>query len=405
MKKNEEALMYLKKSYDYTFRKKDTIGIAKALNNIGTAYFYENSLDSSQYYFTKSLETIKNIENDDGLKAFLYTNIGRNFAISHNKGKAIEYFQKAVNENELSPKPSSWVYNTIARYYYNEEEPDSTINYAIKANQLLANKVFSFENLDAVNMLYQSHLMKGNYKEAATFYLLNDRIRDSLNMIERAINVEKIQIEQEYKAKERIRELEERSESFKYYIMALCIFIIVLILVILLVRYRNKWIKTRLKSQLFEARQNEMDSKLELKNKELIGKAMIEIHRTEIIQEILDDLKQIKRRAVKQETQQAIDYILKRLQKDIHSDIWNEFEIAFEQVHESFYTKLQEEHPDLTSRDKRLCAMLKLNLTSKEIGQLTGQSFKSVENARTRLRKKLNLTNTKTDLTTYLSQI
>src|SRR5690606_17307244 len=124
-----------------------------------------------------------------------------------------------------------------------------------------------------------------------------DRIRDSLNMLERAINIEKIEIEQEYKAKERIRQLEKRSETFKYYIIVLCLFITLLILVILLVRYRNKWIKSRLKSELFEAKQNEMDAKLELKNKELIGKAMLEIHRTEIIQEILDDLKQIKRRA------------------------------------------------------------------------------------------------------------
>jgi DNA-binding CsgD family transcriptional regulator len=130
---------------------------------------------------------------------------------------------------------------------------------------------------------------------------------------------------------------------------------------------------------------------------------MIEMHRTEIIEDILNDLKEIKLKAAKKETQNAIDYIVKRLKRDTSSNVWEEFELRFEQVHESFYNNLTEKHPDLTSRDKRLCALLKLNLTSKEISQITGQSSKSVENARTRLRKKLDITNSNADLSAYLS--
>ena len=130
---------------------------------------------------------------------------------------------------------------------------------------------------------------------------------------------------------------------------------------------------------------------------------MVEIHRTEIIEEILQDLKEVKRKAAKKETQQAIDYIAKRLKRDTNSNIWEEFEMRFEQVHESFYKNLSKKHPDLTSKDKRLCALLKLNLTSKEIAQITGQSSKSIENARTRLRKKLEITHSDVELSAYLS--
>jgi DNA-binding CsgD family transcriptional regulator len=77
--------------------------------------------------------------------------------------------------------------------------------------------------------------------------------------------------------------------------------------------------------------------------------------------------------------------------------------MRFEQVHESFYKNLLAKHPDLTTREKRLAALLKLNLTSKEIAQITGQTSKSVENARTRLRKKLEITNSQTDLSAYLT--
>lgn len=132
---------------------------------------------------------------------------------------------------------------------------------------------------------------------------------------------------------------------------------------------------------------------------------MIEIHRTEIIEEILLDLKKVKRRVVKKETQQAIDFIAKRLKRDGNSNIWEEFEMRFERVHESFYENLSIKHPELTAGDKRLCALLKLNLTSKEIAQITGKTPKSVENARTRLRKKLAITHSNTDLSFYLSNL
>lgn len=132
---------------------------------------------------------------------------------------------------------------------------------------------------------------------------------------------------------------------------------------------------------------------------------MAEIHRTDSINEILTDLKQIKLKTVNKEMQQAIDIVLKRLEKNLNTDIWKEFEISFEQVHKSFFDKLTEDYPSLTPKDRRLCALLYLDLTTKEISQITGQSFKSIENARTRLRKKFDLTNEKVNLSTYLNTI
>lgn len=135
----------------------------------------------------------------------------------------------------------------------------------------------------------------------------------------------------------------------------------------------------------------------------LIGKAMSEINRTDNINEILTDLKKIKLQTANKEMQYAIDIVLKRLEKDLNTDIWKEFEISFEQVHKSFFDKLTVDYPSLTPKDRRLCALLYLDLTTKEISQITGQSFKSIENARTRLRKKFDLTNERVNLSTYLN--
>ncbi|HRZ41465.1 MAG TPA: response regulator [Bacteroidales bacterium] len=71
--------------------------------------------------------------------------------------------------------------------------------------------------------------------------------------------------------------------------------------------------------------------------------------------------------------------------------IWRDFENRFENVYESFYTKLHEQFPDLTPGERKLCALLRLNISSKDIAVITLQNPQSVDMARYRLRKKLDL--------------
>ncbi|WP_159522651.1 helix-turn-helix transcriptional regulator [Sunxiuqinia indica] len=63
----------------------------------------------------------------------------------------------------------------------------------------------------------------------------------------------------------------------------------------------------------------------------------------------------------------------------------------FERAHEQFLNKIKEMHPELTSKDLRLCAYLRMNLSSKEIAPLLGISVRGVENHRYRVRKKMKL--------------
>lgn len=81
---------------------------------------------------------------------------------------------------------------------------------------------------------------------------------------------------------------------------------------------------------------------------------------------------------------------------------WEDFEYHFLQIYESFYKNLEQKHPNLINYDKPLAAMLKLRLSTKEISNLLNVTPKTIENSRTRLRKKLELTNTKEELSKYL---
>lgn len=72
---------------------------------------------------------------------------------------------------------------------------------------------------------------------------------------------------------------------------------------------------------------------------------------------------------------------------------WEHFEMLFNQIHDNFIQRLKTEYPDLTTRDIRLCAYLRMNLNSKEIAPLMGISYRAIEALRYRVRKKMLLEN------------
>ena len=81
-----------------------------------------------------------------------------------------------------------------------------------------------------------------------------------------------------------------------------------------------------------------------------------------------------------------------KINKEIeHQDNWLVFEENFDKVHENFLQRLKGNHIDLTPKDLRLAAYLRMNLSSKEIAPLLNISIRSVEISRYRLRKKMNL--------------
>jgi hypothetical protein len=95
--------------------------------------------------------------------------------------------------------------------------------------------------------------------------------------------------------------------------------------------------------------------------------------------------------------------ILSSIKCQVHTKRWDDFQHQYLEAHKDFFSKLNETHPGLTSGEHRLCAMLRMNLSIKEICELTLQNPRAVEMARHRLRNKFNLEREE-NLTAYLSQ-
>jgi PAS domain S-box-containing protein len=142
---------------------------------------------------------------------------------------------------------------------------------------------------------------------------------------------------------------------------------------------------------------------LESKKRELTSSALRLIHISEMNNNLIAELGEISKYA-DHKGKEMIRNSINRFGTNTSENMWQEFETRFENVYESFYRSLNQLYPDLSSGDKKLCALLRLNLSSKDIAALTFQNSQSVDVARYRLRKKLNL-NSEENLVDFLMKI
>jgi len=193
--------------------------------------------------------------------------------------------------------------------------------------------------------------------------------------------------------------------------------VIFLILVMVLIQYLLKRIEiSRRKERLAHLksyRQKEQEYKREaliaekkiinLKNdklkiemihrdKELANQTMDLIRKNKFLVKIKEDLEKIKKSGSDDLLQDKISSLITKIDKDIdHKKQWEVFETAFDEVHEDFLIRLKERYPNLTPKELRLCAYLRMNISTKEIAPLMNISVRGVEICRYRVRKKLNI--------------
>ena len=143
---------------------------------------------------------------------------------------------------------------------------------------------------------------------------------------------------------------------------------------------------------------------LEYRNREIVSSLLSIAHKNELIQYIQKSLKKI----IDDSKPEDISK-LKEIYRTIEShsaleDSWENFKIHFEQVYPGFFERLSRKYQNLTAKDLRICAYLKLNFNTKEISALMNITPASAEISRVRLRKKLNLAKG-TNLTSFINKL
>lgn len=159
-------------------------------------------------------------------------------------------------------------------------------------------------------------------------------------------------------------------------------------------RSEKKLIKEKQQMELQKA--NEI---VEVKNRELAASALKLIEKEELLATLKNKLSQ----SGQEVTPKAIKEIVRSISIS-NAQNWKEFETRFIAVNKDFYHRLLEKFPKLTQGDQKLCALVKLNFSSKDMSKLMGISVESVHTTRYRLRKKMNLARD-INLTEFIAKI
>lgn len=189
--------------------------------------------------------------------------------------------------------------------------------------------------------------------------------------------------------KQRLTELEQRN---KIWFLERTIFIVSLLFLILVgfIYFKHVRSKHRDEKRLLEKERGlekqKTDELLEMKNKELAASTLKLIERDEFLASLRERLAEHKNGL----SPAGVDKMVRSIGVSTRQN-WEEFETRFIAVNKDFYKRLRERFPKLTQGDQKLCALIKLNFSSKDMAKLIGISVDSVHTTRYRLRKKLKL--------------
>ncbi|MDO4229185.1 MAG: triple tyrosine motif-containing protein [Capnocytophaga sp.] len=142
--------------------------------------------------------------------------------------------------------------------------------------------------------------------------------------------------------------------------------------------------------EITRLRNEKLETELQHKSKALAGATMMNIKHDDFLENLIVELENfMKEHKISiSKGRQIIQHIRENISTE---DEWQMFQENFDMIHKNFFRNLKFRYPNLTPSDLKLCVLLRLNYSSKEIASMQGVSIRGIETARYRLRKKLNL--------------
>lgn len=387
----------------------DSLAIADSWNNIANVYVdadkREKQNDKAFEYYTKAEAMYKKL----GLlssRFSIHINLGIEYEKRQEFTKAKQAFSKALdvakkNENipdEISARVN-FSYLFSKTYEFDNAEKHLTIAYAL-AHDL---EVIE-EELLVVDAFVNLRKLEGKYKQALDWTKIRKELSDRLYQQKR--NEFLVETEAKISLTKREKEIEqlilqEKADKNQRIILIVSASILLLLLLILLryqkIRHRNEQkietqkqalLNAQLEKTKLEKAHIEADSAN--RNQLLSNLAIHMVQKNEMLEGLQKEITSIAKSkgnisqellSLKTDLKQQL-----RIGKDIE-----EFNFQLQVINESFYKALEDKLPDLTKNEKKLAALLRLGLSTKEIAITSKSTESAIKIARHRLRKKLNM--------------
>ena len=365
---------------------------AQALNDIGNSYFYLKSYDQAEAYLQRSAVLAQEIQNLD-LEATALNNLGKTFTAKglFNKALEIEYRSLEIVEGVNSKIKEVESLNAIGQTYSAMGNPGKAITYFSRAIDLADSlQVLSFLG-NAYKFRALARVEVNDYQNAFEDLNLHLIFKDSVFNITKSQQIEEMRAifdteKKEQQIAQQETEIALLEEQEKVSVLQKWLLGSGLGLSLLVFGFGYYGIRQKMKRNALE--REKVDAELAFKKKELTTQALHLARKNETLENLKLKAQECKKEASTNGYQQLITTINFDLQDDSN---WENFSRYFEEVHKDFNANVNKKCPDVTPGELRLMALLKMNLSSKEIANILNISIPGIKKARQRLRKKLNL--------------
>lgn len=409
------AESYFRKALEINTKIGDKKELCLNYNNLAGASMKQDRYDEALNYMLDALQLINKNE-DAYFYHFMQCNIASLYMLKGENYLAISYLRNAVEYHRREGNLLDLIqcYNMLAEAYERQGNITEAMYYIGLSETALASVTNRDFEANMSIILSRFYSRRNNFEKAYDLLLRATELRDSLTKVN---DVKKIgNLEQIYNNEQKLREnallisemqLHKLEDDRRVTVIVIIIILLASVVVFLIVRtrLREKLHKTKeelamqqialseKEKELQRIKEQELNKTIDQKNRELSSYALSYTKDNEFYDHICDELKQILLEINPRDKlhKERLRKILSELKHHEGTDNWQEFRLYFEQVHPSFYDSLDEICPGITQRQKRLCALLYIGLSTKEIASITFREVRSVESARNRLRRKMGI--------------
>jgi len=403
----DAALEYYNQTITY-FESIDAKGpLSVGLSTIGSIYYKKEDLAEAESFYRRSL-VLKESLNDSLRMTTDIKNLAMIFRETGRIDSAIIYLNRALVIDTKMGGSSKLMgtYRDLARLHIQLDEGETALEYANNTVEL-AKDFNSFQNLErAYQVLYEVYEYIGMPVEALENYILYKSYSDSIH--NEASRVALIEAREKFNAEKREQEIEllaaknglQRTRIILISVLLGAGFLISLLIILRLVVIKQKEYELREKDRELLDSQKKLAEE-ELKNermrfehvqKELTDYALHIVEKNDFLEKLKEQIFGIKFGSDRDEIRRELTKVeMKILQNVSLNDEREVLEAKVNDICSGFFKNLGAQFPELTEKDKRLAALIRLKLSSKDMAGILNIEPKSVEQRRYRLRKKLNL--------------
>ena len=405
LQKDNTALVYLDKAQDVISELKqtlpyDTFSSLCCRLNIAFSSVYIQKCDFKKA--SSYLEAAKRVCNGDPtLTGRIYQNEAMIFENTGNLAQAESFARKALVLAD-DDYARAIIQNNLAVIYARQERYADALSL-LDENEKIVSEIDALHiksNIYVIKSRIQA--MTGDYRKAYESRLKSELLTDSIfnkrreeKILQENVAYETLKIENEKKMAEyelQIARL-KNMRNLVTLILAVCLLIPLVILTVRKI-LRQKAANRNLEEKIstFNETEDQYKTEIDVRTRKLMANVVYTTEIREASQQVIKDMEHLEDIA----SDDSVRTVIKDLREHIRpltaeSLGWNDFKIYFEQTHPSFFAELYKAFPTLTSLENRMCAFIVMNLSTKEIAQLTNRSIRTVETMKFRLRKKMEI--------------